>query len=64
MKLRKLLRNLFQLTVNLFKEEMLRNLRIVDLKLIFLDKWDTPSIKRKGKVKNLGLGGIDPPHPQ
>jgi len=63
MKIRTLLQNLFQLTVNLFKKKMLRNLRIVDLMLIFLDKWDTPSIKRKRKVKNLGLGGIDPPHP-
>lgn len=62
MKIRKLLKNLFQPTMNLFKKEMLRNLKIVDLKLIFLDIWDTLSIKRK--VKILGLGGIDPPHPQ
>jgi hypothetical protein len=50
--------------MNLFKKEMMRNLKIVEIKLIFLDKWDTLSIKRKRKVKILGLGGIDPPHPQ
>jgi len=54
MKIRTLLQNLFQLTVNLFKKKMLRNLRIVDLMLIFLGQMGHTLNKKKKKSQKFG----------